>query len=330
MKVNKNKFDVKNKQNVCAVIVSYNRKKLLIECLNSLFKQKSNLSCIYLVDNCSNDGTGKVLHKKGFINKIPPENNAENWQTISKNNKLNFYYLRTSNNVGGAGGFFLGLKNAYNLGYKWFWLMDDDVEPLKNALQHQLSFSDISKCIIPSKKDINGENLEWWGWLDLKTLLERPIPKKNYKKEYAEVNTVCFEGVLIHRDIVKKIGYPEKKFFIYGDDVTYGFKASLYTKNIYLLKPTFIKKLNKKNFKKRYGKYFPFASHSLSYYLMRNYLLKAKIIKQASPDKLNMINVYLFHFYYFLKQIFKSLLIEYDIKKIFILTKGFLKSFTLK
>jgi rhamnopyranosyl-N-acetylglucosaminyl-diphospho-decaprenol beta-1,3/1,4-galactofuranosyltransferase len=37
--------------------------------------------------------------------------------------------------VGGAGQFFVGLRLAYEKGFDWIWLMDDDVVPDLNALR---------------------------------------------------------------------------------------------------------------------------------------------------------------------------------------------------
>ncbi len=320
---------MEKKYKIAAIVVTYNRKEFLVELLNSLKKQSYPLSTIFIIDNSQNSDTALFLKENNIIDKIPPEKFEKVWENnkFDEESNINFTYIKTAENIGGAGGFNLGLKKAYNEGYELFWLMDDDVEPLPDALLYQLGFLNISKCITPSKKASDGEYLEWWGWLNLNNLREFPTPKENIKGDYAMVNMMCFEGALIHKEIVLKIGFPNPKFFIYGDDVVYGYKASLHTKCINLLKPTFIKKLKKKNFHKRFGKDYPFASHSLSYYLMRNYLLKAKEIKSVSPDKVNMGFVYLYHFYYYLKQLIKALIIEWDLKKSRILTKGFIDSF---
>ncbi|MCD6105633.1 MAG: glycosyltransferase, partial [Thermosipho sp. (in: Bacteria)] len=43
------------KETVCAVVVTYNRKELLLECLEALRKQTRPLDAIYLIDNASTD-----------------------------------------------------------------------------------------------------------------------------------------------------------------------------------------------------------------------------------------------------------------------------------
>ena len=54
-----------NRDSVCAVVVTYNRKELLIECLKALKNQSRHLNAIYIVDNASTDGTPELLVENG-------------------------------------------------------------------------------------------------------------------------------------------------------------------------------------------------------------------------------------------------------------------------
>lgn len=49
------------KDKVIAVVVTYNRKKLLLECLDAIFQQTYSISRLILIDNCSTDGTMNEL-----------------------------------------------------------------------------------------------------------------------------------------------------------------------------------------------------------------------------------------------------------------------------
>ncbi len=49
---------------------------------------------------------------------------------------------------------------------------------------------------------------------------------------FKPTNTACFEGGLFHRDVVSKIGFPDKRFFIYWDDCIYGYLASKVTDSV--------------------------------------------------------------------------------------------------
>ena len=90
-----------------AVIVTYNRKELLSQNIEMLLKQTMTVDSIIIVDNCSSDGTYEYLKNCG-------------WTTEP------FLYLKTETNIGGAGGFYTGVKAAYEAGADWIVLMDDD------------------------------------------------------------------------------------------------------------------------------------------------------------------------------------------------------------
>ncbi|MEN3014679.1 MAG: glycosyltransferase, partial [bacterium] len=158
---------------------------------------------------------------------------------------IEIHYIRMHENTGGAGGFHEGLKRAYEKGYDWFWLMDDDVEPITEALDIQLKYEDISLCIHPSKKYTDGELYVWEGYIDEGSghCFHKKEEEFRKEKNWTCVNTGCFEGMLIHRKVVSKIGFPLKELFTYSDDTYYGYLASKVTQNIYISEICFIKKI---------------------------------------------------------------------------------------
>ena len=93
---------------IAAVIVTYNRKKLLGENIRMLLKQTKLVDKIFIVDNCSTDGTAEYLQENG-------------WKESKR-----FIYIKTESNIGGAGGFYTGAKAAFDAGADWLVLMDDD------------------------------------------------------------------------------------------------------------------------------------------------------------------------------------------------------------
>jgi GT2 family glycosyltransferase len=54
---------------------------------------------------------------------------------------------------------------------------------------------------------------------------------------------ITFEGPVFHRSIVKKIGFPEKGFFIFGDDTEYFIRASKHHAKIVIVRDA---RLNRK------------------------------------------------------------------------------------
>lgn len=125
---------------IAAVVVTYNRKKLLIECLEALRRQTKPLQTIYIIDNASTDGTPQKLQKKGYIKN--PESGIKKINNLHNNKPIKIVYVRMKKNTGGAGGFHEGIKRACQDGHHWIWLMDDDVEPKDDTLQVLLEVND--------------------------------------------------------------------------------------------------------------------------------------------------------------------------------------------
>lgn len=200
---------------ICAVVVTYNRRALLAKCLLSLEGQTHRPDTIVVVDNCSTDGTQAML--------------AEQFGHLSN--------LRLETNSGGAGGFHEGMKWAYEQGFDWIWVMDDDVETTPDALATLLEFQTLSDFIHPGRLTDLGQPFPWEGLMDPTGLGKKSLPSDmsfEAGRPWIPVNYGCFEGALIHRRVVERIGFPDKRFFIQGDDHIYGYQAARYTNVIYV------------------------------------------------------------------------------------------------
>ena len=264
------------KETVAAVVVTYNRKELLIECLEALLGQDRPVDAIILIDNQSTPDTPALLKAKGFLKELPPEKTSDTWESVSSHPDfpdIPIVTVRLSENTGGAGGFHEGVKRAHEAGFDWLWLMDDDVEPQKNCLGEQLKYKSLSKCIHPRKIFSDGTPLEWEGYVSLVTGQRVFLQDISFKKgaNYCETNTGCFEGMLVHRDIVSRIGFPDKRFFIAGDDSTYGFLAHFHTRVLYARDPVFLKKIGNDG--------QPISDRSI-YYGMRNTFLRIRYMNE--------------------------------------------------
>lgn len=218
---------IKNEEKtVCAVVVTYNRKELLMECLEALENQSKSLDAIYILDNASTDGTPELLEKRGYIKELPPKI-VKTWEKSFRKNKIEIHYVRMDRNTGGAGGFHEGLKRAYQKGYDWFWLMDDDSEPSIDALEMFSEYFNEDKvsALVNSKFDPEMNFLFYHvGYINFlrgyPTLI--PLPKKVIDGVlYTEVDMSSFVGILVNKTAIDKIGFPKKEFFIYHDDIEY-------------------------------------------------------------------------------------------------------------
>jgi rhamnopyranosyl-N-acetylglucosaminyl-diphospho-decaprenol beta-1,3/1,4-galactofuranosyltransferase len=207
-----------------AIVVTFNRKELLEKAVTGILEQTKPVDKIFLIDNDSTDGTKEIVQQKFSDPNI-------------------FVYVKQQN-TGSAGGFATGAKMAYEWGADWIWFLDDDVSPKPNCLEIMLGYENISKCIHPSKHDLHGKEFIWESVYDPAMVKVTFLNNTSFNdgKDFTFVNIGCFEGMLIHRKVVEKIGFPDPRFFTAGDDVAYGFLASLYT-NVIFVRDAMITKL---------------------------------------------------------------------------------------
>ena len=189
-----------------AVIVTYNRKELLLQNIKACLAQSKQLSVIIIVDNHGTDGTYDYI-----------KSNLKD----SEFSLIDYRYLEK--NIGGSGGFHVGTKFAYELGCDLIWLMDDDGRP-KNAktLEELITFIlqngyENSPFIVNSLVCCDDLNLSFG-------LIENGIIKyriEELEKDVIEGFINPFNGTMISKYLIDKIGYPRGDYFIKGDEVEY-------------------------------------------------------------------------------------------------------------
>lgn len=285
---------------VCAVVVTYNRKNLLMECLEALRKQTRPIQGIYLIDNASTDGTSELLLEKGYISELPPQNLKEPWEkefsitNFTDGNSIKLHYVRMHENTGGAGGFYEGVKRGYEKGYDWLWLMDDDAEPKEDALEIlSLYFKNNDVVGLAGSVLLPDGNIAIYhrGKINLKDifpLIQIPLNLKEYQKQVIEIDMASFVGLLVKRDAIENIGFPKKEFFIHHDDVEYCIRLRTIGKiflipNSVILHKEAAKARMEKSFLGRKSMRIEFNKFWLSYYGMRNLVWLGK---QYSENKL--------------------------------------------
>lgn len=193
---------------VAAVVVTFNRLNLLKICLESIKNQTFPVEKIYLVDNASTDGTEQWV--KEFALVLFP----------------NIQYIRTEKNLGGAGGFALGMRKAYDDGVDYMWLMDDDVAARPNCLKDLLNLCGNAGIIHPTRYEINGNIIRWHHYYDPFTTIKTRTNVEDNDEYLVATNVACFEGALIKRQVVELIGFPCEDYFIHNDDMIYGYLTS--------------------------------------------------------------------------------------------------------
>lgn len=184
-------------------MLTYNRKDLVPKTIKALARQSRPLSKIIVVNNASTDGTLQVLQE---LKRLLPAG------------LLCIYNLKE--NLGASGGFSEGMR--YFLTHTqadWLWLMDDDAIPERRALEkfmqyyHNLAFSKKGRIGILQNERV----------LSLAELRKRaacPIKLRGKK-----IMRATFEGYLVKREVIERVGFPRSEFFIYSDDIEYSWRV---------------------------------------------------------------------------------------------------------
>lgn len=219
---------------IAAIVVTYNRKILLGQCLDGVLKQTRPVDALFIVDNCSTDGTAAFLEELSFmpygaeVTEATPQIISSVLSKCDSSKQIKVYYFRTSENGGSAGGFHEGIRAAYDAGYDLFWLMDDDGVPESDCLQSLLGFKDKADFLSPLVADRVSKN---------RLSFEMHLGKE--KKEIWTIEQACdvavdgliegwaapFNGILITRRLISSIGNVKREMFIWGDETEFFFRA---------------------------------------------------------------------------------------------------------
>ena len=198
-------------ESVAVVVVTHNRAALLVGMLDGLAAQTHPPDAVIVVDNASTDHTAEVLAAR---TDLPLR-------------------VVTQDNLGGAGGFHRGVREAYDAGFDRVWLMDDDVVPAPDCLAVLMATDEA--CLMAVREDLAGTLVEKAAVdFDLRNPLAVRPKRSTVDTVYAdrasmpplvEVQNVAFEGFMVRRDVITEIGFPDPAFFIFYDDAEYAVRA---------------------------------------------------------------------------------------------------------
>ncbi|MGN8119653.1 glycosyltransferase [Labrys sp. 22185] len=195
---------------ICAIIVSHNRPTLLRETIESVTRQ--TLPCdILIIDNASGADTVQIIKEA---------------QAVNPNLAAKFL----TQNIGGAGGFHEGLKEAWRMGYGGFWLMDDDTIAGADALGALVAAHEDISTITGRNPSFVCSNVRWVDGspckINVPVLAPSWLDYAQARRPYLPVRHASFVSLLIARKVVEKHGLPLKEYFIWFDDSEYTYRIS--------------------------------------------------------------------------------------------------------
>jgi rhamnopyranosyl-N-acetylglucosaminyl-diphospho-decaprenol beta-1,3/1,4-galactofuranosyltransferase len=186
-------------ESVCAVVVTHRRPDELAKSLDAVSAQTRAPDHLVVVDN---DDDARV---RDIVNGQP----------------IATTYLGSRRNLGGAGGFALGILHALSLGADWVWLADDDGRPLDSevlgtllacALTHGLAevspmvcdMADHERLAFPLRR----------GLLWRRRVSELRVGTEDLLPGYASL----FNGALFRASTLEAVGVPDLRLFVRGDE----------------------------------------------------------------------------------------------------------------
>jgi GT2 family glycosyltransferase len=202
------------RETVAVVVVTHNRAELLARMLDGLAAQTYRPDTVIVVDNASGDHTQQVLIRDDLPLRV----------------------IRSEENVGGAGGFRIGMQTAYDGGWDRIWLMDDDVVPAPDCLATLMAVDEAhADCLMCVREDLVGHLVEKSATsFDLRNPLSIRPKTASVESTYGirsampplvEIQVVAFEGFLLRRRVVDAVGLPDEEFFIFYDDAEFAIRA---------------------------------------------------------------------------------------------------------
>jgi rhamnopyranosyl-N-acetylglucosaminyl-diphospho-decaprenol beta-1,3/1,4-galactofuranosyltransferase len=186
---------------VCAVVVTHRRPDELAKSLDVLSTQSRMVDHLIVIDNDSDDRVRDLVAGQP----VPTT------------------YLGSRRNLGGAGGFALGMLHALTLGADWVWLADDDGRPkdaevlatlLACADRHGLAEVSPMVCDIDDPDRLAFPLRRGLVWRRRVSEL-----RVDGSGDLLPGIASLFNGALFRAATVEAVGVPDIRLFIRGDEV---------------------------------------------------------------------------------------------------------------
>lgn len=197
---------------VAIIICNYNKREYVLQCIKSVMDLAFQKYDLYVVDNASTDGSAEVIEEV-------------------YGEKVNL--IRNKENLGGSGGFNTGMRAALEKGYKYIYLLDNDVILEEQALTELYNYMEdhddvgVAGSLLYSM-DNPTEIQEMGAEIDWDNFYIKPKFKGNLENETIPLAIECDYvpacSMLVRSEAIKKAGLMGEGNFIYWDDIEWGYR----------------------------------------------------------------------------------------------------------
>jgi Predicted glycosyltransferases len=185
------------KKNIAILVVIYNGRAYIKDCLQSLKQQTYHDFDIIIVDNASTDDSLSIIRQE-YTDAV---------------------ILSAPSNLGYAGGNNLGLKYILDNEYQYVLLINEDTIADNKLLEVLLSYANEMTAVAPIMYKDRQRKKKWYygGEMDMqkgKSSNISPQPIIN-AREVTFITGCC---ILLHTNILRKIGLFDEKYYLYYED----------------------------------------------------------------------------------------------------------------
>jgi GT2 family glycosyltransferase len=191
---------------VFVLVLNFNGGEKLLSCLSSVFQSDFPRFEVVVVDNCSTDGS----------------------LDTARRNFSRAHFIKNSSNAGFAKGNNLGLRFALEKFADYVFVLNNDAVVEKNTISQLVQEADGKQAVgilSPLVLSADGKTVWFSGgkidWVKMRAVHDdAAVPEHPYPTEY-----VCGCAMLVNKDVFKKIGLFDERFFLYYEDADFSLRA---------------------------------------------------------------------------------------------------------
>jgi GT2 family glycosyltransferase len=207
---------------VSVIIVSWNTRGLLEDCLRSVYEETRSIECeVIVVDNGSSDGSVEMVRRR-----FP--------QATLVANRINRGFAAANNQ---------GMAAAVG---RYFLLLNSDTKILDRAIEKTVAFADLHPdAAVTGCRVLNPDRSlqptcfmfpSLLNWLLLSSYLPRVFPRNRFfgreqmtwwqRNDAREVDVVTGCFMLVRRDAIAQVGTMDERFFMYAEETDWCYRMS--------------------------------------------------------------------------------------------------------